>query len=97
MSTLNQRLSSRWARCLAPGLTAAALLSAGCGKKTGTSANTQAWGRVTGHVQVQPGNYAVNQDITVEEGATFELAPGATLRFAPDAGLVSYGTLRRRH
>ena len=45
-------------------------------------------------LRVAPGEWAVDEDLFFPAGSELEIAPGATLRFAPDALLCCRGTLR---
>lgn len=42
---------------------------------------------------VEPGSWAVMQDLVVPSGYSLTAGPGTTLRFSPDAALISYGPL----
>ncbi|MBN1502300.1 right-handed parallel beta-helix repeat-containing protein [Candidatus Woesearchaeota archaeon] len=51
---------------------------------------------VDSYVTILPGNYDIPFDITVHPGGRLEILPGTTLRFGPEGGIISYGTLIAR-
>jgi len=50
-------------------------------------------GRNGNELKVEPGSWIVEQDLIVPKGYTLTVGAGTTLKFAPDAALISYGPL----